>query len=198
MTAHRPHLLRTHRLRLVVAVIAGTVMVTGFTLAAGASPQPQRWTRPPRHRSRPSCSSTAPLPTQLEPRRRRLLGEGSPSSRSRTRFAGPRRCRVLAPASVDHRRAGRARRALLRRSGDHHCRDGDPDVKALVYIAAYALDEGESVAAANALGGGHTDVIDHLVVRPFPGATGGDADAYIDPASSRPCSRRTCPSQPRV
>ncbi len=34
---------------------------------------------------------------------------------------------------------------------------GNPNVKSLVYIAAYALDEGESVAAANALGGGHTD-----------------------------------------
>lgn len=59
---------------------------------------------------------------------------------------------------------------------------GNPNVKSLVYIAAYALAEGESVQAANALGGGHTDVIDHLVLRPFPGATEGDGDAYIDPA----------------
>jgi pimeloyl-ACP methyl ester carboxylesterase len=59
---------------------------------------------------------------------------------------------------------------------------GNPNVKSLVYIAAYALAEGESVQAANALGGGHTDVTDHLVIRPFPGATEGDADAYIDPA----------------
>ena len=59
---------------------------------------------------------------------------------------------------------------------------GNPNVKALVYVAAYALDEGESVAAANWLGGGHTEVTDHLVLRPFPGASGGDADAYIDPA----------------
>ena len=59
---------------------------------------------------------------------------------------------------------------------------GNPNVKALVYIAAYALDEGESVSDANHLGGGHTEVTDHLVLRPFPGATGGDADAYIDPA----------------
>ena len=58
---------------------------------------------------------------------------------------------------------------------------GNPNVKSLVYIAAYALAEGESVQAANSLGGGHTDVIDHLVLRPFPGATAGDADAYIDP-----------------
>ena len=59
---------------------------------------------------------------------------------------------------------------------------GNPNVKSLVYIAAYALAEGESVQAANALGGGHTDAIDHLVLRPFPGATEGDGDAYIDPA----------------
>jgi pimeloyl-ACP methyl ester carboxylesterase len=58
----------------------------------------------------------------------------------------------------------------------------NPNVKSLVYIAAYALDEGESVQAANALGGGHAEVTDHLVLRPFPGATAGDADAYIDPA----------------
>lgn len=57
----------------------------------------------------------------------------------------------------------------------------DPDVRSLVYVAAYAPAEGESVAAANELGGGHTDVTDHLVLRPFPGAAEGDADAYIDP-----------------
>ncbi len=59
---------------------------------------------------------------------------------------------------------------------------GNPNVKALVYVAAYAPAEGESVAAANTLGGGHTEVTDHLVLRPFPGAAEGDADAYIDPA----------------
>ncbi|WP_243057478.1 alpha/beta fold hydrolase [Nocardioides sp. SR21] len=58
---------------------------------------------------------------------------------------------------------------------------GNENVKSLVYVAAYAPAEGESVAQANALGGGHTDVIDHLVLRPFPGAAEGDADAYIDP-----------------
>jgi len=59
---------------------------------------------------------------------------------------------------------------------------GNPNMKSLVYVAAYAPDEGESVAAANTLGGGHTEVTDHLVLRPFPGAAEGDADAYIDPA----------------
>ena len=59
---------------------------------------------------------------------------------------------------------------------------GNPNVKSLVYIAAYALAEGESLAQANSLGGGHTDLADHLVFRPYPGAAPGDADAYIDPA----------------
>ena len=31
---------------------------------------------------------------------------------------------------------------------------GNPNVKALVFVAAYALDEGETVSAANELGGG--------------------------------------------
>lgn len=55
-------------------------------------------------------------------------------------------------------------------------------VKALVYINAFALDEGEPVAAATGLGGGHTELVDHIVVRPFPGAAEGDGDAYLDPA----------------
>ena len=62
---------------------------------------------------------------------------------------------------------------------------GDPDIRSLVYIAAYALDNGETVQDANALGGGHTDLGQHLVIRPFPGAPAGDADGYIDPAFFR-------------
>ena len=56
-----------------------------------------------------------------------------------------------------------------------------PNVVALVYLAAYALDEGESAGEANALGGGTTDLLDHLVLRPYAGAPPGDADGYIDP-----------------
>lgn len=61
---------------------------------------------------------------------------------------------------------------------------GDPEVKSLVYIAAYALDEGETVQDANALGA-PTELGNHLLIRPFPGASPGDADAYIDPAYFR-------------
>ncbi|WP_432493695.1 alpha/beta fold hydrolase [Kineococcus gypseus] len=62
---------------------------------------------------------------------------------------------------------------------------GNPHVTALVYAAAYGLDEGESVGAANSLGGGHSDVVDNLVLRPFPGSGAQDADAYVDPAEFR-------------
>ena len=57
---------------------------------------------------------------------------------------------------------------------------GNPAVRSLVYVAAYALDEGESVGEANLLGGGHTTVTDHLVIRPIPDQP-TNADAYIDP-----------------
>ena len=62
---------------------------------------------------------------------------------------------------------------------------GNENVRALVYVAAYALAEGENVAAANELGGGHSDLLDHIVVRPYPGAPEGDGDVYVDPAAFR-------------
>jgi pimeloyl-ACP methyl ester carboxylesterase len=58
---------------------------------------------------------------------------------------------------------------------------GAPNVRALVYIAAYAPDEGETLGAAGALDGGSNDLAGHLVVRPYPGAPEGDGDAYINP-----------------
>ncbi|AGZ41195.1 alpha/beta hydrolase [Actinoplanes friuliensis] len=70
---------------------------------------------------------------------------------------------------------------------------GNPNVKSLVYIAAYALDEGEAVFQANSLGGGHSDLLENVEYRTFPGAgplppeAGGgvDADAYIKQSSFR-------------
>jgi pimeloyl-ACP methyl ester carboxylesterase len=41
------------------------------------------------------------------------------------------------------------------------------------------------VAAANELGGGHSDLLDHIVVRPYPGAPEGDGDVYVDPGAFR-------------
>ncbi|MCU4187199.1 alpha/beta hydrolase [Acidiferrimicrobium sp. IK] len=57
-----------------------------------------------------------------------------------------------------------------------------PNAQALVYIAAYAPDEGETLADAGNLGGGTTHLTEHLVARPYPGSPEGDADGYIDPA----------------
>ena len=62
---------------------------------------------------------------------------------------------------------------------------GNGNIQALVYVAAYALDEGESIGAANALGGGTALLGQHIVVRPTAGAAPGDVDAYVDPAFFR-------------
>ncbi|MGI9821906.1 alpha/beta fold hydrolase [Agromyces sp. Marseille-Q5079] len=62
---------------------------------------------------------------------------------------------------------------------------GNPNVVSLVYVAAYALDAGERLIDANELGGGHSSLAEHLVIRPYPGAPEGDADGYIDPAYFR-------------
>lgn len=62
---------------------------------------------------------------------------------------------------------------------------GNAGVIALVYVAAYALDEGETIGAANALGGGTALLGDHILPRPFPGSGPTDADVYIDPAYFR-------------
>ena len=58
---------------------------------------------------------------------------------------------------------------------------GAANVRALVYIAAYIPDEGETLLAAGALDGASNDLAEHLTVRPYPGAPEGDVDAYIDP-----------------
>ena len=55
------------------------------------------------------------------------------------------------------------------------------NVSSLVYICGFALDEGEAVLGALALGGGTTALGDHTLVRPYPGAGEGDGDGYIDP-----------------
>jgi pimeloyl-ACP methyl ester carboxylesterase len=59
---------------------------------------------------------------------------------------------------------------------------GNPNVKALVYVAAFALETGESANDALKLGGGTTDLVNHLVLRPELGAGGANVDGYIDPA----------------
>jgi pimeloyl-ACP methyl ester carboxylesterase len=59
---------------------------------------------------------------------------------------------------------------------------GSTNVQALVYIAAYVPEEGETLGAAGALDGASNDLAEHILVRPYPGAPEGDADGYIDPA----------------
>ncbi|MEU8821560.1 alpha/beta hydrolase [Actinoplanes sp. NPDC048796] len=58
---------------------------------------------------------------------------------------------------------------------------GNKNVKSLVYISAYAPDQGETIAQAGALAGGDNSVlVSHLVKRPYPGG-GSDVDTTIDP-----------------
>ncbi len=61
---------------------------------------------------------------------------------------------------------------------------GADNVTALVYIAAFALEEGEAVGAATALGsdGPPPDLTQIIVLRPFPDAGEGNGDAYLNPA----------------
>jgi len=58
---------------------------------------------------------------------------------------------------------------------------GADNVKALVYIAAFALDEGESAGAGTALGsdGPPPDLTQVVDIRPFPDAGEGNGDAYL-------------------
>lgn len=61
----------------------------------------------------------------------------------------------------------------------------NPNVKALVYVAAFALAEGENVATASDLGGGHSPIVDNIELTPYPGAPEGDADAIVKPSAFR-------------
>jgi pimeloyl-ACP methyl ester carboxylesterase len=58
---------------------------------------------------------------------------------------------------------------------------GNPNVKDLVYIAAYAPDQGETLGQSTDLGGGSSLLLQHLVLRPFPGSGTADADALHRP-----------------
>lgn len=54
------------------------------------------------------------------------------------------------------------------------------NVRALVYICAFAPDEGETLQETFGMGGGTTELGEHLVLRPYPGGPDGDADGYIE------------------
>ena len=180
MPVHRPR-----RLRLLVAALAAVLLLTGTTLAAAASPESAQLgkasgaTKPTIVLVHGAFADSSGWNTVAG----RLLGDGYPVIAFSNPLRGP-----IADAEylrqflstiegpvvlVGHSYGG----AVITNAAT-----GNPNVKSLVYIAAYALAEGESLAQANSLGGGHTDLADHLVFRPYPGAAPGDADAYIDPA----------------
>ena len=68
---------------------------------------------------------------------------------------------------------------------------GDPDVKALVYIASFAPDAGDSVGSLSALNPGSGVVPENLVIRPTP--TG--LDGYINPTVFRDVFAGDLPKQ---
>ena len=72
---------------------------------------------------------------------------------------------------------------------------GNPNVKALVYIAAYAPDQGETLGEAGALGGGTSTLPQNLIVRPFPGAPPDDGDGSINPAAFRAVFAQDVPAE---
>ncbi len=180
MTTHRPR-----RLRLLVAAVVGLLLLTGATIAS-ASPLQSAPTGSGSRDVKPTIvlvhgafADSSGWNTVAG----RLIGDGYPVVAFSNPLRGPTAdaeylrqflSTITGPVVlVGHSYGG----AVITNAAT-----GNPNVKSLVYIAAYAPAAGESVAAANSLGGGHTDVIDHLLIRPFPGAADGDADAYIDPA----------------
>ncbi len=72
---------------------------------------------------------------------------------------------------------------------------GNPNVAALVYVAAYAPEAGETLSDANMLGGGTALLGEHIQLRPFPGSGATDADAYIDPAFFREVFAQDLPAR---
>jgi pimeloyl-ACP methyl ester carboxylesterase len=56
---------------------------------------------------------------------------------------------------------------------------GDPNVKALVYVAAFAPDDGETVGQILAMNPGSEAAPPNLTFRPYPGGT----DVYITPSA---------------
>ena len=180
MSVHRPR-----RFHLLVAALAGILLLVGSTLTASASPESTQLgkgsgtTKPTIVLVHGAFADSSGWNTVAG----RLIGDGYPVIAFSNPLRGPTADaeylrQFLSTLDgplvlVGHSYGG----AVITNAAT-----GNPNVKSLVYVAAYAPAAGESVAAANALGGGHTDVIDHLVVRRFPGASAGDADAYIDPA----------------
>jgi pimeloyl-ACP methyl ester carboxylesterase len=109
---------------------------------------------------------------------------------------GARRIALLALAGlvVLSMGSGRAARAALLEPGGQHptivlvghsygdmvmtdAALGNPNVRALVYIAAFAPDAGETVATIEAMNPGSEVGLSSLTLRPYPGGV----DAYITP-----------------
>src|ERR1700726_265274 len=70
---------------------------------------------------------------------------------------------------------------------------GDPQVKALVYVDAFAPAQGQTLAQLLAAYPGSCAVPANLNVVPFPGAPAGVGDAYITQSAFPPCMANGLP-----
>jgi pimeloyl-ACP methyl ester carboxylesterase len=71
---------------------------------------------------------------------------------------------------------------------------GDPQVKALVYVDAFAPDQGQTLAQLLAAYPGSCAVPPNLTVVPFPGAPAGVGDAYITQSAFPSCMANGLPA----
>ena len=75
---------------------------------------------------------------------------------------------------------------------------GNPNVKALVYIAAFAPDQGESLGGIEAMNPGSEIGPSTLTFRPYTVSGGGGVDAYINASAFHDaCSLTISPLPPR-
>jgi pimeloyl-ACP methyl ester carboxylesterase len=72
---------------------------------------------------------------------------------------------------------------------------GDPQVKALVYVDAFAPAQGQTIAQLLASHPGTCAVPANLNVVPFPGAPSGVGDAYIKPSAYADCMANGLPAK---
>lgn len=194
MTTHRPR-----RLRLPAAALAGLLLLTGTAMASAASPQP----------AQTGEGSGAPKPTIVlvhgafadssgwNAVAGRLLGDRFPVIAFSNPLRGPTAdaeylrqflSTIDGPVVlVGHSYGG----AVITNAAT-----GNPNVKSLVFIAAYALAAGESVAARTAWAVGTLTSSTTWSSVPSPARPPVTPMPTSTPHTSPPSSPRTCRSRP--
>jgi pimeloyl-ACP methyl ester carboxylesterase len=181
MTLHRPnHPRRAHVLTVLAAIAAvGTIALTQLTPASATQRAPQGKTaqKPTivlEHGAFADASSWSAVTRLLQKQGYTVIAPANPLEGLPTDTAYLKAVlkTIKGPVVlVGHSYGG----AVITDAST-----GDPNVRALAYIAAYALAQGESVSQANALCGAKPPLLaSHLVLLPISKT---QIDAYIDPA----------------